>query len=251
MKTVCISKCGQVKDQNEDSFVINHQHYSLDQELVLEEDIKIAAVFDGVGGANYGEVASKLAAFELSKMYEQLIIQSDDALQQSIFTINQTLLDYANTYPEHKGFATTIAGIRIKDDELTVFNVGDSRVYRFRKGLLKQYSEDDSYFNLLKSMGRVTDDDYHRFDDNHVITSYLGKKDLFADDVHLKHIDFGIKKGDLFLICTDGVYDMCKEEELTQMLSLGIELDKIALHLTSCIEEKGSKDNYSMILIHI
>ena len=250
MKTVVISACGQVKQNNEDCYLINNKSY-FDANIENHEEIFLAAVFDGVGGSNYGEVAAQISSHILASHFEFLANGNIDDLLKVVMTINEQLLFTAHEKPIYKGYATTIAGIKIQNDSLISFNVGDSRVYRCRLGLLKQLSYDDTYFNFMKSIGRVTDENAAKYKNSHIITSYLGKNDFEIDDIRAILYDFGVMKEDIFLICTDGVSDMCSDDILETILSSKEDLKNKSLQIQSIIESNGSKDNYTYILIEV
>lgn len=250
MRTIVKTACGQVKDNNEDCFVLNDVAY-YDQNADHTSMVLLAAVFDGVGGSNYGEVASQMAATLLARSYQKLMDSSLIEMEQVIHQINEALLQKMIEKPIYRGFATTIAGVVIQKDTLVTYNLGDSRIYRLRSGLLRQLSIDDTYFNLMKSMGRASTEDYHKYENSHVITAYLGKKDLEPDEIHVLEFSYGVTSGDIILICSDGVTDMCDDQTLETILSKSIPVSEKSTEIIEVIESNGSKDNYTFIMIEV
>jgi protein phosphatase len=248
MKILAYSNKGTVRDHNEDCFFIQDQTY-VDTEVVLDKAIIIAAVLDGVGGSECGEVASKTAADYFHQHYM-------DSNESSIIELlrkcnDQVLLEADQTGCE--GMATTIAGIALDIEKsiVTIFNIGDSRVYRVRKGLLKQLSYDHSMFNMLKEMNKVATEDYSKYQDNHTITDYLGNKNFTDQSVYYNSIDFGVREKDIFFICSDGVSDQVNDEQLLNILNQNLDREQLKIVINENILMDGAPDNFTYIYIEI
>jgi len=244
MKIIAYSNSGAVRDHNEDCYLIGDQVF-FDGFEEIEANPSMLAVFDGVGGASCGEVASKIAA-------ETLASQNPcENILECLISCNQ-MVELASLHQEQcRGMATTVAGIQIQEQNLTVFNMGDSRVYRFRKGMLVQLSYDHSYFNYLVSIGHLRMEDADAYKNNHRITNYLGQPSLENNPPYINTVDYGVKEEDIFLICTDGLTDMVEDIFIEKTMNQELSIYSMFMKLKTEAFLHGAKDNITMILLKI
>ena len=148
-----LTDVGKVREMNEDGFVLNDVLINDGDYYDVVETNFIAAICDGMGGEKSGELASFLAleAFVTSQITSKEDIQNivNEKIQQALF-------DHMEVNPETKGMGTTIAGILCKEHNITVFHIGDSRVYRFRDGFIKQLTKDHSLVEMLYETGQIS-----------------------------------------------------------------------------------------------
>ncbi len=250
MKIIAISENGYVKSNNEDTYLINDSVF-IDSNTELSENASVFVVFDGIGGNSSGEVAAKVASEYFASKYKDILLSNEDSLKDIIEQANSEVLKYATTDTHNNGMGTTLAGMILLEDRWIVFNVGDSRVYRLRNGLFKYFSVDDSYFNYLKSMGLVKEEDSEKYANNHKITAYLGNPHFDKEQIHVFSIDFGVRAGDTFLLCTDGVSDMVDDDTMRSILESGHSIRHLSEQIRQHILKAGAMDNFTYILVQM
>jgi len=237
---------GMVRDHNEDCFLI-----------VPESGIAILA--DGMGGHLAGEVASAMAidrvthyllnAFALPKKAATANGASFEsaALVEAIKAANAAIHDASMSRPEQSGMGTTIVAAAFHDNTLTVAHVGDSRMYRFRKGVLSQVTEDHSMVQELLRRGLMTPEEARTSLNRNLVTRALGIDPLVEVDVREQQYE----DGDIYLLCSDGLNDVLTDEEIAAVLAQHQDnLDFAAQRLIADVNANGGPDNVSIVLIH-
>lgn len=232
LKVLAFSHPGAVRMHNEDSVAIGTwiATDSMPSPVASVHDLSdpiSVIVFDGMGGHNAGEVASRLAAMALSAALKRRL--DADALAAEIKVVNQAVFDAAGSSPDHAGMGTTVAGLWFCTERAFWFNVGDSRVYRYRDDFLRQLSIDD----IGISGG---------------ITQALGGAASFINVE--PHVDEEpIVPGWNYLICSDGLTDMVPFDAIEAALS---EPPEIAIRsLFESAMAAGGHDNISLVLIEV
>lgn len=242
-----ITDKGAVRDHNEDAYLINRIVLSGAQ---MESDIRppfITAVADGVGGEAAGEVASRMAL----ELLGSVRFNSRVKLERKIMGIHEKLRRYGMTHGGSENMQTTMCALAVDEsDHAYIINVGDSRLYRFRDGEIRQLSKDQSLVQLLYDQGRITGEERRSHAQKNVIFPVLGN---IADDPSpdIAEIDGGIQNGDVIIICTDGVSDYLTKGEFEDILSRPMRLPKRLKALTDTAMENGSTDNLTAVGISI
>lgn len=242
-----ITDKGAVRDKNEDAYLVNKIVLSQAQ---MESDMSppfIAAVADGVGGEASGEVASKMALELLSSVRYSKKVN----MNTKVMNIHNRLRRYGMTHGGSENMQTTLCALAIdEDDRAYIVNVGDSRLYRCRDGEIKQLSTDQSLVQLLYEQGRITRDEKLTHARRNVIFPVLGN---IADDPvpEITEIDGGIKKGDLIIICTDGLSDYLTKGEFEDTLAKPMRLSKRLRALIDTAIKNGSPDNVTVVGISV
>lgn len=240
MKAVGISDIGRCRKNNEDAYYLSEADASL-QHLYI--------VADGMGGCNAGEVASSnaIAAFlEYVKTHYpgQEIM---DLLAGGFQAANKAVFDKSNSALEFAEMGTTMVAVVIEKKRAYVAHVGDSRAYLMQKGILRQVTTDHSYVMELVKTGMITKQEAATHPKRNVITRAIGIKDTVETDMSV----LDVEKGDLLLLCTDGLSNMIAEDDLAQMLGEKISIRKKAERLVETANLRGGYDNISLILIEI
>lgn len=238
------SHTGMVRDHNEDAILISRQlvrDKDLNTSVFLSpEERYVVAVCDGLGGQNAGEVASMDAAEQLARRVDTL------RPQQPIERVHQLMDEWAKD--EHAyllltgsddvsmdGMGTTLVSMLFYEGHICWMNCGDSRLYRLRKGILRQVSSDHSLIRLT-----------HKEADAHVIINCLGGG---AEDVFIDFVDITeeVLQGDIFLLCSDGLTDMLTDDKIEAILKQ----TPVATALTDAAVQNGGLDNVSVCLVQI
>lgn len=232
----CKTDKGLRRDSNQDSFLINH-------------DLGLYIVADGMGGHSGGEVASQLAV----QTVEQVVADNQnrglspkELIQKAYEEASHRIYDKAARESQLAGMGTTMVLCYVSGSSLFFGNVGDSRAYLFRRPHLWQVTEDHSLVNEQLRAGLIRADQVRQFIGRNVITRSVGyERDVFADI-----LERPLQKGDHFLLCSDGLSGMVLDEMISEVLSqqtseAGVnELLKRAL-------SAGGEDNVTIMLISV
>ena len=174
----------------------------------------VFAVADGMGGAQAGEVASRLAAESFESV--QRGNESPEAYLRAIArTANSRIHRLAQTDSSRSGMGTTFTAALVEDDEVGFAHVGDSRAYLFRDGELKLLTSDHSLVEELRRQGRLTDEQAEDHPQRSIITRALGPE----REVEVDTMTYRARPGDVYLLCSDGLTTMLREERIAAVLS--------------------------------
>ena len=243
------SNVGMKRAHNEDSFY-------------LPESERLAIVADGMGGHASGEVASRMAVetivgfFKATQDDQQLTwpFKMDhghrydvNRMVTAIKLANLKIHEQAQKDPRCHGMGTTVVSTLFLDRALVVGHVGDSRLYRRRDGVMKQLTEDHSLLNDYIKMKNLSPDEIAAFPHKNVIVRALGMKDTVQVDVHVD----APRLGDLYLICSDGLSGMIKDEEMSEMSGNEPDLDALCEKLITTANKNGGLDNITVVAVRL
>lgn len=239
---------GEVREHNEDAFLINKIQVS--EDLFLHQLLKgdfILAVADGVGGENSGEVAAEICLKSLATLNPPI---TQEILKDKILDINNEIIEYGQRNQESLGLCTTVAGMHCSNDIVTLFHVGDSRVYRYRDGFLKQLTIDDTLVQLLFSAGKITREELEDHPDKNILYQVLGIKNEEDDlALHIQELNGKFENDDIFLLCSDGLHDMVSHDSIEKIISKNISLQDIVQNLIKKANEQGGYDNVTVLAV--
>ncbi len=244
MTVLAYTDCGLKYDHNEDSYLINGKPFhDIKAEGADGADVFLVAVFDGVGGANAGEIASATAAEEMSGSLTAA--SSDEEIKDALLRANDAILKRADRQKSMQGMACTAAGLLLRENDIAVYNVGDSRVYKIKNGMMLQLTTDDSYENyLIREYGEQVKTSAS----SHTITSCLGTKKFQRDDVHMNILP-AITTGERYFICSDGVTDYIDIDELEEILTGESSFEDMSNEIRARVYKNGAKDNFTFIIL--
>ncbi len=254
------SDTGRVRNLNEDSIIltsnIHLSNWNVPTGLYKNDMGTLVAIADGMGGANAGEVASRIAVESMRKYFqsaEESFNGSQEicnALKESIVVAHQNICNHAASNRETAGMGTTVIALWLLNDTAYIAWVGDSRCYYYRQGKeLSQLSKDHSLVQDLIDNKVITKEKAFNHPQSHIILQSLGDKDAEPKpDITIKTV----KHGDTFLLCSDGLNSM-----LTDVAIKGI-LDNKSADINSCVETLiseanrcGGFDNITVALIKV
>jgi serine/threonine protein phosphatase PrpC len=204
-------------------------------------------VADGMGGAQAGEVASKLAVEEF---HEALPDEgsAEERLTNRIRDANRRIYDLSRTEHEHAGMGTTLTAVYLDDDDhLAVAHVGDSRAYIFRDRELTRLTQDHSLVEELVRQGKLTEEQAAEHPQRSIITRALG----IEGDVEVDTWSYSMRAGDVVLLCSDGLTSMIGEGQIAQILGAETSLDHAADRLIGAANEAGGRDNITVVLFRL
>lgn len=215
---------------------------------------KVYVVADGVGGGNAGEIASRTAVSEIANyVVEHPIANMTNKyaivnyLQSCLDEANSKIFRMANTYKENTGMATTAVIVYAAFGKVFITNVGDSRVYLYRGGQLVQLTEDHTYVNTLLKAGVISREQAAMDDRKNVITKALGAEVTVEPDF----FQVNFIKDDVFIICTDGLYDEVDEDEMKKIIEENPSMSDVCAAMISAANENGGHDNITVISLKV
>lgn len=230
-----------VMPHNEDALLIGKYVMTAGMLEKRMEPPFIMAVSDGVSGENAGELASVMCLEGVKEIEDFRISQ----LRSDILNIHERLAEYSRNDAESCNMQTTLCGIAFDvNNRIVAFNVGDSRLYRFRKGELHQLSRDQSLVQLLYEEGTITKEERKTHIHRNIIFPALGNiKDTPRIDV--EEVEGGLEYGDVLLICSDGLSDTLSSIDIEEVMEYPKGMLKRLEILVEMALEKGCTDNIS------
>lgn len=239
-----VTDVGQIREHNED-FIAWDPHLG----LVL--------LADGMGGHNAGEVASELAVNCIREalrdvltpdMVASNVINLTDALREAIVYANDEIIRLASENIEYNGMGTTIVVQLYFGDRVIMANVGDSRIYRLHNGELAQTTTDHSLVQEMLDNGYISEEEAQLSASRNLITRALG----IAETVEVDVVEESTENGDVYLLCSDGLTDLVTDDEILQLMMLYEDDQETTVkELVALANEKGGKDNISVIMVNI
>ena len=223
-KAIALSDRGLIRDGNEDSALIS---------------ATLIAVADGMGGHAAGEVASKLAI-------QTLLHHRTGSLATAADEINNEIAAQQADDSALSGMGTTLTSLSIGDGEVELLHIGDSRCYKFTKGKLTQISYDHTVMQELIDQGRLSPDEVSSHPQRSLLTQALMGKDGISPVV----TSIPAKKGDTYLLCSDGLSSVLSESEIVAIVKRS-EFEDIPAQLVGATKAKGAPDNVTVIWAEI
>ncbi|CAN5600293.1 hypothetical protein BH20ACT15_BH20ACT15_11760 [soil metagenome] len=206
----------------------------------------VFAVADGMGGAQAGEVASRIAAgaFERSTVGDD---PAETQLERIATTANREIHDLAQRDSSRAGMGTTLTAALFRDGEVSFGHVGDSRAYVLRDGELKRLTKDHSLVEELRRQGRLTEEEAEEHPQRSIITRALGPE----PEVKVDTMTFPAKVGDVFLLCSDGLTTMVSDEEMRSILMEARSLRSAVGKLIDAANSGGGRDNITAVAFRV
>jgi len=210
-----------------------------------------AIVADGMGGANGGSVASKIAVEAVKKTIEKDYEASMskgalvDMLITSVRTANIEVLEYAAKHDSLEGMGTTLVLAAVRSDKAVILNIGDSRAYFVFDNELRQVTKDQSYVQHLVDKGEISAEEAKNHPKKNVIMQAVGTGDAICPDIY--EIDYN---GETILLCSDGLYNKVGADDIIKTVndeSLSPK-DRVK-ELIHMANDAGGEDNISAVLI--
>jgi serine/threonine protein phosphatase PrpC len=208
----------------------------------------LIAVADGMGGHAGGEVASAIAINALSQLQPVLVDEKiDNDSREDLFLnitheIDQVIQEKSKAQPDLAGMGTTLTALSIFDKNIELLHIGDSRCYRYRDNKLEQLSYDHTVMQELLDQGRLTPQEVFDHPQRSLLTQAL-MGDSGLDPIL---ISFEIKKGDRYLLCSDGLTNVLSDYEISKIIEAN-EDKAIPQSLITEVRSKGAPDNITII----
>ena len=216
-------------------------------------------VCDGMGGHVGGAMASKIAVESIIEYIDKENYSNPiEALNNALQFANTQILGYAYAHPEYKGMGTTACIVLLQGDDVWIAHVGDSRIYLYlgKEGKLHRITKDHSYVQTLVDNGEITDEEAELHPNKNRITKALGVKPELQPTFNFENKAIRVKKGDIFLICSDGLCGMIPDNTIERVFGMkrtlpekGEELFNLAMEGETV--KPGGQDNCTLELIQI
>jgi serine/threonine protein phosphatase PrpC len=221
---------GRRRRRNEDAFVL---------------EPPLFAVADGMGGAQAGEIASRIAA---SVLRDSAADSGEAAVVTLIQEANRRVYEAAATDEARSGMGTTITAALVEDGTVRIGHVGDSRAYRVRDGRLEQLTEDHSLVAELVRSGRLSPEEADIHPQRSVITRALGTD----PDVDVDTFSVETRPGDVFMLCSDGLTSMVDDQSILDIVEQHrSSLELAARKLVDAANRGGGEDNITVVVFEI
>ncbi len=235
MRVEALTDKGPLRSRNEDRFL-------------AEPDLGLFIVADGMGGHKAGEIASRIAVETVKNNCSACANQQQAGLllQEALCRANEAVFKSAQENEAFQGMGTTITAALIVKNFLYIAHVGDSRAYLFRKGKLYQLTRDHSLAaEMLRAEG-LRQDEVLDHPQRNVLTRSLGT----CPSVEIDIVRQNLYKGDILLLCTDGLTGTVSGEELKEILSSTAVPKKAVRKLINLALKKGGTDNVTVVLVN-
>jgi len=203
-------------------------------------------VADGMGGAQAGEVASRIAVESFQPGLPDAS-QPELALAALARAANSRIHELSHTNAEQAGMGTTLTAVYIGEEEVAIAHVGDSRAYCLRDGQLQRLTDDHSLVDELMRQGRLTPEEAVEHPQRSVITRALGPEGVVEVDTR----SVRARPGDVYLLCSDGLTTMVSEEQIAAVLLAHPRLRDGGEALIAAANEAGGRDNITVVLIRL
>ena len=234
------SDIGKAREKNQDSYYIPQEN----------DELKLFALADGMGGYKGGEVASKLAIIS-AKNYLETNFEKIEHTKESILDLIKSSMEYANmvVYEKSKedanlaGMGTTLELCLIYNNRAYIGHVGDSRVYRVRKNIIRKLTVDHSYVEKLVKDGKITREEAGNHPKKNMLTKALGCGAFVEPDVMVK----GFQKDDILILSSDGLTNMVSDEEIFEEVINDIK--NASNKLIEKANEMGGYDNITVVVV--
>jgi len=226
---------GVVRTENQDSFYLPDE----------DDKIKLYMIADGMGGHRGGKEASDLAINSVEKYIKENFNAENimSIIKEAIIYADKEIQKKAKSNAELDGMGTTIDVALIYNNRVYIGHVGDSRIYRVRKHIIRLLTKDHSYVEELIDDGKITRDESYNHPEKNIITRALGFMQDIEPDVCVK----GFLKEDVLVLCTDGLTNMISIEEIKKEVTEHLEIASDTLIKKA--NKNGGFDNITLVIV--
>lgn len=226
--------CGAVRNMNEDA-------------LMVRSTDGLWAVADGMGGHDAGEVASSMISSALEKVNTEASIPDlVDTVEDKLLEVHREIRNYSRTHCEGRTMGSTVVVFITRENLGVCIWAGDSRLYRYRDDVLTQLSQDHSQVNEMVARGLLAPEEAENHPASNVITRAVGATDTLYLDTDVCEL----RKGDIYILCSDGLYGALSHEEMLSRLRRS----KIHDYANDLIEDSlqnGARDNVTVVALQV
>ncbi len=248
IKSFGISDVGKRREKNEDSFLAN-------------DDLGLYTVADGMGGHLGGDIASQLAAQTIEEVVKGLESDPDMTLKEGVrlkqgeyqaylrYALklsSRRIYEKAHDEKDLSGMGTTTVSLLFRNSKVYIANVGDSRAYRIRNDEISQITKDHSLVGEQMRAGILTEEEARASRLKNIITRSVGFQEEVEADIDIRVV----RKGDRYLLCSDGLSNMMDDDEIRHVVITN-SLEDACKRLVDVANERGGEDNITVVLAEI
>jgi serine/threonine protein phosphatase PrpC len=243
LKYAAKTDMGQVRENNEDKF----DYYEPESHAILAARGSLFAVADGIGGAQAGQIASEMMLKQLvTTYYDSPAPDLQSALNDAIVAANDRIYGLAQMIPERHGMGTTLTTAVFIEDRVVVAQVGDSRAYLLRDGVIRQVTQDHSWVEENVQAGLMTRADAEMSPFRNVITRSVGAAATVQPDFYRE----SAQVGDLWVLCSDGLTGYVNEEEIARIAG-SYPPSEAARQFIELANGRGGRDNITVFVLSV
>ena len=236
MDTFSMTDIGLLRNSNQDSVFCEENPIGRFPNLFL--------VADGMGGHKAGDLASRLCIAEMVKQIQSSTARTPvSAFEQAIEAANQKVYQCAKEDFDLAGMGTTVVGAMVEDDVAYIANIGDSRFYRLHEHL-EQITVDHSLVEEMVQSGEIQKEEMRTHPNKNIITRAMGVKEEVEADIY----EYRLKKGDMILMCTDGLSNMVEDEDMFDIVKGARDIVEAVQMLIEKANSNGGRDNIGVVL---
>lgn len=230
---------GRTRSMNQDSFLVSEN----------ENGLNLYILADGMGGYKGGEIASKVAITAINKFitekFDDIPKNRDSILgliEKSIEFANSAIYEESEEDEELQDMGTTLEVLLIYNNKVHIGHIGDSRIYRIRKGKMKKITTDHSYVEKLIQDGEITREEAYTHPKKNLLIKALGTDETVEPDLIYTSLD----KNDVLVMCSDGLTNMLKENEILNIINNNEDATGVLINEAN---NAGGLDNITVIII--
>ena len=240
-----LTDVGQVRPVDEDSILAADLSFGVNSE---SSKFLLLAVADGMGGHAKGEEASKIALNAIARAVIPDLLNNTSftkILEKGIQNANQDILDYTAKNPEASGMGTTSVCAVVKDNQIHLANVGDSRAYRVSDDEICRVTKDHSYVQALIDEGDITEEQAREHPRKNEITRAVG----IMPSIEVDTMKLTLDSDESLLLCCDGVIAHLSDDDIHKIIRDSADPQTACQEIVDLANERGGSDNISLIIL--
>jgi len=245
LRTATVVDIGTTYEKNDDRALVDQVIYDCSEGTQALEQPLMCVVCDGVGGNAGGGTAAELILQEL----RQLPIREDmdtAELQEALTRANERIFAEQAKDPAFAKMCSTIAGAIFLEERTLIFHAGDSRIYRFDGQYLSRMTKDHSLVQQMVDMGVLTEEEAAEHPERNKISRCMGIAGSLPVEIYESGV--GIRPGEIFLLCSDGLWEAIPDRQISRILREDTPLLEKAQTLVDIAKDLGSTDNVTACL---
>ncbi|MFN8355049.1 MAG: Stp1/IreP family PP2C-type Ser/Thr phosphatase [Spirosomataceae bacterium] len=242
VRAIVVTDLGNIRTNNEDA----GRFIRMSEEKIRDEKGYLAIVADGMGGHAAGEIASQWAVEIIAQHYFKLTGDIETCLRKAIEEANRVIYAEAQRNTQRKGMGTTCTVAVVKGQKVYFAQVGDSRLYHLHDGQLYQLTQDQTVVQEMVRQGTLKPEEAERHPNRNVLSNALGTKPSLKVETGQATLPFDAE--DRLLLCSDGLYDYFRHEEITNFLMIQ-PLKESAYSLVNTAKLRGGHDNITVVVV--
>ncbi|MBX3111553.1 MAG: serine/threonine-protein phosphatase [Fimbriimonadaceae bacterium] len=236
------SDMGRVRENNEDK----HEFFVPETEQEVAAKGLVFVVCDGMGGHEAGQIASEMATKTFIDVYRNHTAETEAALRGAVAAANRFVHDVGRSVPSRRGMGSTLSALVLLQDQGYIAQVGDSRVYRLRDGETQQLTVDHTWVEETVRAGMMDRASAEASPYRHMITRAIGPEPDVIPDI----FQMTLVRGDVFMLCSDGVTNHVGDAEIHQLLA-DHGPSEAAWRLVGAALVGGGSDNATVVVVRV